>query len=289
MHTYLDCIPCFFRQALETTRRAGLSEDEQRQVMIEFGRRLPEFSLRSSPPEIAHLVYSDIMERVGRDPFKEIRESSNREALELFSGLKRRVEGSSDPLWTAVRLAIAGNVIDYGTPGSFNIKDEIENVLETGFGVFMFNEFLDSLDRANSLLYLCDNAGEIIFDRLLIEEIKKHSSPKITAAVRGAPVLNDAVIEDADQAGLNRICRVISNGSKFPGTLIDHCSEEFQLIYREADLIISKGQGNFETLWGKGENIFFLFKVKCNVVARHINGNVGDTVLLSNIKHSSGV
>ncbi|GAH66664.1 unnamed protein product, partial [marine sediment metagenome] len=268
------------QQALKTVRLVNLPEDEQRLVLIEFGRRLSEFSLRSSPPEIARRLYADIAARAGRDPFKEIRENSNRQALDLYPRLKKRIEDSSDPLRTAVRLAIAGNVIDYGTPGAFDIQNEIETVLRGEFGVFMFNEFQTALSRAGTVLYLCDNAGEIVFDRLLIEEIQARYQIEVTAAVRGGPVLNDVIMEDAGQVGLNRVCRVISNGSNAPGTLIEDCSDEFLRIYHDADLVISKGQGNFETLWGEEKNIFFLFKVKCDVVARHVRGKVGDTVLL---------
>jgi len=134
---------------------------------------------------------------------------------------------------------------------------------------------------SGTILYLCDNAGEIVFDRLLIEELKADYPVEITAAVRGEPVLNDAVIEDAKQSGLDRVCRVISNGANAPGTLLEDCSDEFLRIYRDADLVISKGQGNFESLWGERKRIFFLFKIKCEVVARNVEGRVGDTVLLS--------
>lgn len=281
MRTYLDCIPCFFRQALETTRLAELPEEDQRQVLVELGQKLSGFSLRSSPPEIARYLYADIAARAGRDPFKEVRENSNRQALELYPRLKHRIEDSSDPLRTAVRLAIAGNVIDYGTPGAFDIIKEIEVVLGAEFGVFMFNEFQSALSRAGTLLYLCDNAGEIVFDRLLIEEIQNRYPIEVTAVVRGEPVLNDVIMKDAEQVGLDRVCRVISNGSNAPGTLIEDCSDEFLGIYRDADLVISKGQGNFETIWGEKKNIFFLFKIKCEVVAHHVRGKMGDTILLA--------
>jgi damage-control phosphatase, subfamily I len=279
MRTYLDCIPCFFRQALETTRLAKLSEEEQRQVLVELGERLSGFSLQSSPPEIARSLYADIAARAGRDPFREIRKKSNCQALDLYPRLKKRVKDSADPIRTAVRLAIAGNVIDYGTPGAFDIREEIEVVLGTEFGAFMFHEFQTALSRAGTILYLCDNAGEIVFDRLLIEEIQDRYQIEVIAAVRGGPVLNDVIMEDAVQVGLDRVCRVITNGSNAPGTLIQACSDEFLRIYHDADLVISKGQGNFETLWGEKKNICFLFKVKCDVVARHIDGTVGDTVL----------
>jgi len=146
----------------------------------------------------------------------------------------------------------------------------------------MYDEFKTALSLVGKVLYLCDNAGEIVFDRILIEELQVNYPIEITAAVRGGPGVNAVILEDARQVGLDQVCRVISNGFDAPGTIISDCSREFTDLYRSSDLIISKGQGNFETLWGENEDIFFLFKIKCDVVARHVKGEVGDTVLMEN-------
>ncbi len=281
MRTYLDCIPCFFKQVLRTARLTGLSEKDQRALLVEFGMRLSDFSIESTPPEIARSLYASIMKRAGRDPFREIREKSNRYALELYPALKKRIRQASDPLRMAARLAIAGNIIDYGIPRAFDLQEEIEVVLRSEFGAFEYDVFLTALDRSETLLYLCDNAGEIVFDRLLIEEIQENYPVVITAAVRGGPVLNDVIFKDAEQVGMDRICRVITNGVNAPGTLLGECSDDFTGVYQNSDLVISKGQGNFESLWGEKKRIFFFFKIKCDVVARHVNGRVGDTVLLA--------
>ena len=279
--TYLDCIPCFFRQALQASRLAKADEEIQRQILIKLGRELSNFSLNSTPPEMGQILYSLVKERTGQDPFKEIKEKSNRYALDLYPELKERVRNSSEPLRVAVRLAIAGNVIDYGVPRRFELREEIERVLSSEYGIFQFEELKKSLNRAKKILYLADNAGEIVFDRILIEEFQREFESEIVVAVRGAPVINDATLTDASQVGLDKICRVVTNGTDVPGTLLNHCSPEFLKIYRAADLVISKGQGNFESLWGEKKKIFFLFKIKCEVVAHHIGGREGDTVLLS--------
>jgi len=280
MKTYLDCIPCFFRQALQAARLAEADEDTQRQILVMLGRQLADFSLDSTPPEMGQILYSLVKNQVGQDPFKEIKEKSNRYALDLYPELKNRVKNSSKPLRVAVRLAIAGNVIDYGVPRRFELKEEIEEVLSSEYGIFQFKELIQSLNRVEKVLYLADNAGEIVFDRILIEELLREFKPELTVAVRGAPVINDATLTDARQVGLDKLCRVVSNGSDAPGTLLNHCSPEFLNMYQTADLVISKGQGNFESLWGEKKNIFFLFKIKCDVVARHIGGREGDIVLL---------
>ena len=281
MKTYLDCIPCFFQQALRAARLAGFSEDDQREVLLALARKLPSFSLSSTPPEMGREIYGLVRRRAGRDPFTEIKERSNREALALYPTLKEKVKSSPDPLLTAVRLAIAGNVIDYGVNRRFNLEREVEAALGERWGLFQFAEFKRNLNRSGRLLYLCDNAGEVVFDRLLLETLReKYPRIGITAVLRGEEVINDATLEDARMTGLDQVCPVISNGSDAPGTLLPLCSKELRQNYQAADLIISKGQGNFESLWGEEKKIFFLFKVKCKVVARNVGEEVGESMLL---------
>jgi uncharacterized protein with ATP-grasp and redox domains len=280
MRTYLDCIPCFFRQALLAARLAKVDEETQREILIKLGQELPLFPLGSTPPEIGKRIYALIKERAGRDPFKEIKTESNRYVLDLYPEMKKRVEDSNDPLRVAVRLAIAGNVIDYAIGRKIELRREIEKVLAAGYGIFQFDDFKKALKKTRKVLYLADNAGEIVFDRILIEEIRKEFECEIVAAVRGKPVINDATLEDARQVGLDKVCRVISTGSDAPGILLGESSKKFLKIYGSSDLIVSKGQGNFESLWGEKKKIFFLFRVKCAVVARHIKGREGDIVLL---------
>ncbi len=285
MKSYLDCIPCFFQQALRAARLAELSEDNQREVLLALARKLPSFSLNSTPPEMGREFYGMIRRRAGRDPFAEIKKISNREALALYPVLKEKIQNSPEPLLTAVRLAIAGNVIDYGVNRRFSLEEEVAAALGAGWGFFHFAEFRKNLGRVVRLLYLCDNAGEVVFDRLLIETLREeYPRLQVTAVLRGEEVINDATLEDARMVGLDRVCPVISNGSSAPGTLLSLCSKECRQYYREADLVISKGQGNFESLWGEKKKIFFLFKVKCIVVARNAGGRVGESVLLYSAK-----
>jgi uncharacterized protein with ATP-grasp and redox domains len=281
MKTYLECIPCFFQQALRASRLAGLSEGEQREVLLEVARRLPSFSLKSTPPEMGRAFYGLILRRAGRDPFAGIKARSNREALALYPALRKKIGSSPEPLLAAARLAIAGNVIDYGVNRSFDLRREVEAASSSARGIFQFREFRQNLERAERLLYLCDNAGEVVFDRLLIETLREeYPRLEITAVLRGEAVINDATLADARAAGLDRVCPVISNGSDAPGTLLSLCSRELRQNYQAADLVISKGQGNFESLWGEEKKIFFLFKVKCIVVARSVGEEVGQSVLL---------
>ena len=181
-----------------------------------------------------------------------------------------------------LHLAVAGNIIDFGAKHDYSdkqIHEEINKMLSTDLSNSHTEELKQEIDRAEKILYLGDNAGEIVFDKLFVEQLPKN---KITFAVRGKPVINDATMEDAKAIGLTEIVKVIDNGAGYPGTVIESCSEEFQKIFNEADLIISKGQGNYETLSENKSNIFFLLKIKCDIVARDLNKSLGDFVVLKN-------
>ncbi len=283
MKTYLDCIPCFFRQALESARLSGVDELKQKEVLNELARALPSMSLDNSPPEIGRYIYNLVKIVTGNDdPFKKLKKKSNYLSLELYPELKEKIKNSSDKLLTALRLAIAGNVIDYGVPTSFQLDEELENILHKKFAFFDYKDFKKELQKTDRILYLADNAGETVFDRLLIETLREFfgcSGKEIIYAVRGRAIINDALMEDALDCGLDKVAKVISSGSDAPGTIPKYCSEEFQKIYEQAEFIISKGQGNFESLEGENKLIFFLFKAKCSVIARDINCEVGDIIL----------
>jgi uncharacterized protein with ATP-grasp and redox domains len=194
------------------------------------------------------------------------------------------VQDSSDPFQTAVRLAIAGNIIDFALgPGLKEqlVQDTIEDTLDRPFAVDHLEAFRQAAGRATTILYLADNAGEIVLDRLLLEQLP---SGKVVFAVRGSPVINDATREDAELAGLGDLATLIDNGSDYPGTVLKSCSGEFQKHFRRADLVIAKGQGNYETLSAEDARVFFLLKVKCPIIARDIGCQEGEIVVKSGLE-----
>ncbi len=276
MKTYLECIPCFIRQALAAARLLKADKGTQKAIMDEVAVVLPKFSTEVTPPEIARKIYR-IVEKYtgGEDAYKQLKHKCNKMAMGLYADLKEGVKKSEDPLLSAVRLAVAGNVIDYGIFDSFDIGKEIEECLEKDFAVFDFEEFRDELSRADRVLYILDNAGEIVFDKILIEEMGKD----VVCAVRGRPIINDVTMRDAEEVGLEKICKVISSGSDVPGTLPGDATEEFRKYYDNADVVISKGQGNFETLTDENRSIYFIFKAKCHVVASLLECELGDIIL----------
>ena len=290
MKTYLDCVPCFFKQALEAARIAGAGRRKQKKILDELAGILPSLSLTASPPEMGRVIYGLVNGLTSRkDIYADIKEKSNKLAMSVYPGLKDKVERSSDRLLEAIELAIAGNVIDYGVKNSLDVDKEVKKILneenkrirKQKKRVFEYKKFRQALREAKTVLYLADNAGEIVFDRVLIEEIKRaDTDKKIICAVKEKPIINDALVRDAYRCGIDKAAEIISSGSDAPGTVLSICSRKFLKIFKEADLVISKGQGNFEVLSGVQRPVFFLFMAKCPVVAREVNCAVGDIILL---------
>ena len=276
MKTYLDCFPCFLKQALRAARIATDDEKKIKKVLDEVGMLLRNIPLESTPPESGRLIYYKVGEITGNsDPYREIKSESTKEALSLYPFLKSEVEKSNDRLLTAIRIAIAGNVIDFGANWNFNLKHDVEEILDKDFAICDYDLFKDCLDRTGEILYIGDNAGECVFDRVLIEEMKK----PVIYAVRDVPIINDATYEDAVGAGIDTVATIMSSGTDGPGAILGTFSSEFKEVYNNSKFIISKGQGNYESLSNERRPIFFLLKTKCNVIANDIGVSEGDIVL----------
>ena len=276
MKTYLDCFPCFLDQALRAARIATDDPVKIKAVLDAVALMLPRISLDSPPPEIGRFIYGTVHKITNnRDPYGQIKEKSTEEALALYPYMKALVEKSKDPLLAAIRMAIAGNIIDFGPNRKFDLKEEIDHTRGKAFAVYDYERFKIDLSRAKSVLYLGDNAGECVFDRVLLETMDKPA----TYVVREKPVINDATLADARKAGIDGVAELISSGTDAPGTLLETCNEAFLRLYRNAEIVISKGQGNYEALSGENRAIFFLLKVKCPVIADHLKLKVGDIVL----------
>ena len=280
MRIFLDCIPCFVRQALDSARLATNDERIHEQVVREVLRLAADLDMSQSPPAIGQQIHRLIRKLINNnDPYRELKQRFNRLALRLCVELEERVRTSEDPLETAVRLAIAGNIIDLGVKTSIkesDIERIIKDCLTADFDNQQIEEFRNAISQTGKILYLADNAGEIVFDRLLIEQMP---AEKVTVVVKGAPIINDATIEDAEFAGLTEMVEVIDNGSDVPGTILETCSQTFRERFEDADLIIAKGQGNYETLSDADKDIFFILKAKCPVIAGDLGCEVGEMIL----------
>lgn len=279
MRTSLDCISCFVRQALDAARMVSTDPAVHERIVREVLRWAGEMELDEPPPVLGQRIHRRLREITGvEDPYRAAKDHQNRMAMDLMPDMKSEVVSAEDPLMAAARLATAGNVIDMGVNGKVTESD-VRQALHQALAEPLdgeWSDFRQAAAQARSILYLADNAGEIIFDRLLIEQL---SPERITLAVRGAPVINDATMADARAVGLHEIVEVIDNGSDAPGTILEDCNQDFTRRFAEADLILAKGQGNFETLNDEPRDIFFLFRAKCPVIAAHIGLPVGTHVL----------
>ena len=279
MRAVLDCIPCIIRQGLNTARLATDDPKVQREILDRIMQELIGTPLTGTPGDHSNVAYRVVREVTGvDDPYYELKRKYNRIALELYPRLKELVVSSEDPLHTAVKLAAAGNVIDLGIGVQFDVEREVEEVLRTPFSVDHFPGFVEELERAERLIYIGDNAGEIVFDKVLIEEIRKEADCEVTFVVRGGPCINDALREDAEEVGMEEVARVIDTGSDGIGIPWADVSEEFKEEFLKADVRIAKGQGNFETLSERSDPIYFILKAKCEAVARELGVGYGEIV-----------
>ncbi len=281
MKTYLECFPCFLRQALHLAKICGLDEAKQKKIIDHTGSLFAQIDLNATSPEIAYFIHHELKKFLGKDdPYEQTKEKNVAEALKLLPVLNSHLLSAANPLHTATRLAIAGNVIDLGAQESFDLTKEIESVLTADFAIDDFTSFAADLAKAKNIVYLGDNTGEGVFDKLFIEQINK----PLIYATREKPIINDITIKWAKKIGLHTVCTVVSSGAKTPGTVPKQCSREFQQTLTNADIIISKGQGNYEALSDTSLPIYFFLKAKCQVMADHIGVPLGSYLLIKNQK-----
>ncbi len=274
-HECYSCHTSTVKKLIEKFKPLSNSANEllnETQIMLEENANMDN-------PYLAAKIHRLVRKKLNNsDPYSEEKLFTNNLILSKYENWKKFIEESSNPLFCSAKLAIAGNVIDYGAKSvNGNITDLIKNNLEKPLAIDDSNGLFEQIKKAKTILYLGDNSGEIVFDRIFIETMKH---PNVYFAVRGEPVINDVTLQDAIQTGISSICKIISNGNDAPSTLLEHCSEEFLEVFNKADLIISKGMGNFEGLLSnRHKNIYFLLMAKCRPIAKLLNTEIGDMVI----------
>ncbi len=277
MRIHPECYPCFLRQAYATLRLVTQDEGIQERVLKEIMEKLSMYEGKDPPPKVSRIIYGTIIQHLSViDPYKEKKAESNRMAMGLYPKLKEAVRRNADPLYMAVKVAIVGNIIDFGVGRTFELEG-VEALEGLDLIISHYDQFRRDLEDAKKILYIGDNAGEVVFDKVLIEEL---SEKEIFFAVRSKPIINDVTLQDAREAGIDQVARVVESGCWAPGTLLDEVSPEFRELFFGADMVISKGQGNFETLDDAPRDIYFLLRAKCDVVAQILGVHVGDTLLI---------
>lgn len=279
MEAQFDCIPCIINSYLRLVETSVIPDLHQEKLMRQLLDYLAQADYHQSPPALGRSLHSMIRESLNNpDPYYQIKQDYNRMMLDLYPSFKDMVDNSEDPFDTAMRLAIAGNVIDFGAKYQFDVMSTLKQVMERTLDVDHSQELRKALGRAKSLLYIGDNCGEIVMDRLFLETI---DLPEKVFVVRDSPVINDVTMEDAKMIGMDGVARVIATGDNSPGAVWKFTSEEFREHFATADVIISKGQGNLEGLMDvPHKQIYFMLVTKCDLIAEKIRAQRGDFVII---------
>lgn len=273
---YFDCYPCLLRQVLDAVSYLDLDEETTREILNKSMQNLITMEDNLTSSEIAAQIHQTIIQKAnGIDPYLSVKEMSLKKAAEQSEYARNLINSSKDPLETALKICIAGNIIDFGPAADFDLKTAIDQVLKTPFSHFDYKAFKSALGYAEKILFLGDNAGETLFDKLLIEQIAK----PLDYVVKSAPIMNDALRADAELTNFPDYVTIIENGTAIQGTILSQCSNDFLEKFEMADMIIAKGMGNFETLPTEGERAFFLLKIKCKPIAELASIPYGSYVL----------
>lgn len=277
-----ECVSCIVGQIDKATRLLNLDKKLSNEINKEVEKRSLSFCFKETPPYVAKDVYEFLSLKTGlKDPLEELKQESIRKATTYLPLIEKKIKDSDDKLFTAIKASVAGNVIDFATTKEFCLDKEINSIFDTDFAINNYETFKDELEKTKQLIILSDNAGENVFDKVLIKTIKDiYPNIKIYYSTRGKAIINDITMKEALQIGIDEYCEVISTGVDTPGLEKKQANKEFMELYNKTQLILSKGMGNFECLESYNDNrVFFLFKVKCDVVANQISRNLGEIIL----------
>jgi len=283
MNIRRECILCVLNQIIRVSEHLKLPEDKQDIIMQKALARTADYNYKHlTPPEFSEFLYDIVIEESKTyDPYKNLKINQNNAILERADIFENKINSSPDPLFTAGRYALAGNIIDYGGVKKFKLNfDDFETL---NIDINNYDEFKEKLSKAKTMLYIADNAGEAVFDKFFIKQIKKFNKDiDVYYGVKTKPAINDVTREDAKYIKINSFANIIESGMGMAGTVINKTTEKFKDLYNTADIVISKGQGNFETLEDEEREILFIFKVKCNIVADFSNIPLNSNVFAFN-------
>lgn len=284
MQSQIDCFYCYFKQIANCMDIAGIEEDRQYEILFDLVDDVKKMDRTKTPAEnTTEILFKLYREIDNHDPYKESKDKSNAIALEYYPILKNYLQKSTNRLYDALKIAVAGNIIDLGIKKDYDLEASLEYSLEESFAVDDFPRFTEKLATTDSVLIIGDNAGEIVFDRLLVEELTGRDK-KVTYLVKDSPILNDATLDDARQTGMDQIAMVLTTGSPYLGLPLTKIPDEVRELLEQSDLVISKGQANFETLEHEElakDKIFFLLKIKCSCVGRAAEAKLDDIVFFT--------
>ena len=275
------CVACIINQSAKVADAINADEKLSNSLTSAVEKLSKDFSYKDNPPEIASYVYEKMAEIANKkDLYDEIKELSTQKALSFVSILKTKLSTCQDKLLTATKIAVAGNVIDLAAAVEFDLEEELEKIFHTDFAHNDFDKLENLLPHAKRVVILGDNVGEHIFDYMFVEVLKElYPHAEYSYFVRGNPIINDVTMKEALACGFDKLCNLIDSGVNTPGFVYSRATPHAKKLFDEADLVISKGMGNYECLSpSHRDKICFLLKVKCGVVANSLGGEVGDIV-----------
>lgn len=281
MQASFECIQCLFKFSMQLVKRCARNEREKRELAKEVLQILSSEKLEQNPVIISHAISTRLREKTGVfDPYLKMKKERNRRAASILEQISKRIENSGDRLQALVKAATAGNILDTVAGDDDRLNECLDRIFSKGFEIDHFPIFSEKLSKAKKVLYITDNSGEIYFDRLLVEELSRMGK-EMVVCVRGGPAADDALMEDYLECGMDRFSRVVTTGTCHQGCVLELASKELIREFEKADLIISKGMGNYETLGDiKDKRLFLILAVKCNPIARKIGARVGSFCLL---------
>ncbi|MCX6053022.1 MAG: ARMT1-like domain-containing protein [Campylobacterales bacterium] len=275
------CIGCIINQSVKVAHAIDASESLSSELISTVESMSKDFSFLKTPPEIASDVYEKMAQIANKiDLYDKVKEFSTKKALSFVPLLKEKLLLSQDKLLTATKIAVAGNVIDLAAEVEFDLEEELEKIFHTEFAYNDFAQLQNQLPHAKSVLIIGDNVGEHIFDYMFVETlIELFPHAKYYYMVRGNPIINDVTLKDTSACGFDKLCMVVDSGVNTPGFVYSRANPHAKKIFDSADLVIAKGMGNYECLTPSHRtNIFFLLKVKCQVVANSLGKEIGDII-----------
>ena len=235
----------------------------------------------STAPEVGRAMHMVVKKITGnQDPYQKWKTDCINAANQAYPLLEAFIKGREDQVYWALKAGAVGNVMDAAVYSEIDLESLIAGELEKAFPINHSRKLTQTLQSASTILLIGDNAGETVFDRFLLEQFRKIRNHQVFYAVRSEPIINDATVDEAVASGLESVATIIDTGCSAPGLIIDECNKEFLQIYHQADLVISKGQGNYETLSAAEREIYFLLKAKCPVIAERLGVEVNEYVVL---------
>ncbi len=276
-----DCVGCIVAQSERVLDAINADDSLRNTIRLHVKQSAPHFDFTLSPPEVATELYED-MARLADMPdlYAKQKQYATKRAKAFMEPMRRIIASATDPLETLLKVAVAGNVIDLAAEVSFDLDEELDKIFHTDFSVDHVDALRHQLHRARTLLYIGDNVGEHLFDYLAIEALQqRYSALHVSYMVRGNPIINDVTLNEARQAGFEQLCTLVDSGVNTPGFVYERATPEAKRLFDTADIVITKGMGNYECLSpAPRENLLYLLKVKCSVVAASLEREIGDII-----------